>query len=492
LGAQIAPVTASIVATATGGNAVGSLGSAGYNGNRTDSGTLFVNTTRALSAGNFLIAALSYDLPTTTTVANLSDVGGAVVIEDSGDGDTGTGGTEVTINAAEWAQQVRDTNGTTALEILYTRLLTDIPSGYPIAVSFTDSSESVLVTRKAISLWAYTAVAEMTPAGTGTAAIASGTSLGPLAISNLTSARHLFFRASNKIGPYDTSNITSTFVDNATGSWTAISPVTTLMDEADTSFLLRGEFILLTGTGASSNPAWNVEGAVQSAILAMYQSPEATEADGALEKTFSRFTLDSESTLVSPAAAASVPKQHVTPEGFEDTSLAVDRVSPTGFVNEVVVYTDERTFDLDATISNFTLATATTDAEYIGGELDAAIPAFTFSGAGGVQVNFATDASIGNLTLSTAGGVGNGWLDLTISSFTLATAGALSSTSATAGALSKTISAITLSGVSDIDIAGALSATVSAFTLTTDAGVPDPAADVWTEITPAVTTWTAA
>jgi hypothetical protein len=493
LGAQIAPITVSFVASVTGGNALGSLGSAGYNANRTDSATLFVNTTQTLPAGTVLVAAVAYDLPTSTTVANLSAVGGAVVISDSGDGDTGTGGTETTINAATWTNPIRKYDATNSLDLFYTRLLTDLPSGSPIAVSFSDSSESVLVARKAITLWAYSAVAAVLTGGGSGTSIASGSSLGAIALSNLTSRRYLFYRASVKIGPYDTGNITPTFTDN-TGSWTALSPATTLplVDNSDSAFLLRGEWILLTDTAASSNPTWNVPGSAQSAILALYQGPEATSADGALEKTFSRFTLDSVSTLVSPAAAASAPKQHVTPEGFVNTSTAanIDRASPTGFVNEVVVNTDERTFTLDATISNFTLTTANTNGVYTGGQLDATISAFTFSGVGGVQVNLTSDVSIGNLTLSTAAGFGNGGLDRTISAITLNGVGALSSAGATAGALSQTISAITLSGVSDIDIAGALDATVPAFTLATVGGVPAPGADVWTTVTPASTTWT--
>lgn len=157
---------------------------------------------------------------------------------------TDTAGTSY-VKAREFcnAQGAADAGATVA--IYYGIPPVKLNTGDTIVANFSDSR-----TASCLSAWSYLIGVGSTMAVVGSGDLANDAAdPGSIAISGLTSGEYLYVRAT-------AGEVASGLNWTATASYTNFANASTAGGASDTNMAIRGEFIIATGTGSTSDPTW--------------------------------------------------------------------------------------------------------------------------------------------------------------------------------------------------------------------------------------------
>lgn len=225
---------------------VATLGTVGEGGS--SDATLALTTTATLEAGNLGILVIVSDNAGATGETNHH-----TSVTDS-NSNTYTKIREYTYSAGGAAA-----DGVT-VSIWWVRPGSDLNSGSTVTMT-----QSANTAEKCASMWEFTMGADVQQAGTAQFTGMFTSNPGSVSISGLTSKEYLFIRAIGK-------EVNNTTVLTPTTGYTAIDGIRSRNNSA--AVTLRGEFRILTATGDTSNPTWNVL-ADTSAIYVAIEEQEA-------------------------------------------------------------------------------------------------------------------------------------------------------------------------------------------------------------------------
>ncbi len=213
--------------------------------------TVVLTVTGAVPAGRVVVVHVAID-NTSTTDGNTSEVSS---ITDSAGGNTW-------VKALEYCNSKAASNGGATVSLWYSKLSTQIPDGGTITANLANSKTAKAISANSFSIAAGSTVSVVASAqANGTA---NNTSV---AISGLSSAERLWFRATatedNSIGTLDpTTGFTKTIGIATTGG------------SAVTNMAISGEFIIATATGhTSAPPGTAASGDSATAFVAFLETP---------------------------------------------------------------------------------------------------------------------------------------------------------------------------------------------------------------------------
>ena len=215
---------------AAGGGPITSIGTLGTGGSNTSNTTLVLTTSAAAEAGNVVILTIAKD-NVSTTDGNTTEVSS---VADSS--------SNTWTKLREFCNGQGGANLGAVVSVWQCKVSTTIASGGTITATFASA-----ITAKAMSAWEFQTTGTLEIAGTPVDLANDAADAGSMAISGLASGEYLFFRG---IAFEDTGSFTPT------ASFTAITAAAG-GGVGGASMQVQGEFIILTGTGATSDPSNN-------------------------------------------------------------------------------------------------------------------------------------------------------------------------------------------------------------------------------------------
>lgn len=218
---------------------VGSLGSAGIGA----SASVTLTTSAVCEVGNLVVVEVCKDNVGIVNNTNANEVTG---VTDSAGNDWSAG------KAYEYTRTGGIAGDGTVVAVFFCRVTAQIDSGGTITAAFSAS-----VAGSCIRANEFTVSGNVALFGTPQAATSTGTACGSLALSGLASQEYLFVRA---VGWDNTAYTLSTI----TGGFTTLGN-----SIAGTGQRVGGEFLISTGTGATSAPSISFAANNASAFIAI-------------------------------------------------------------------------------------------------------------------------------------------------------------------------------------------------------------------------------
>lgn len=233
--------------------AFASIGTLGTGANTTANTTLVLTTSAAAEAGNLVVLVIGKDNASTVD-AETSEITG---IADSAGGNTW-------VKYGEYCNGQGAANAGATVSVWTCIVTNTISSGGTITATLSDTR-----TVKAMTAWEFSVGAGSTVSLAGTLQVLANDALDPgsMSISGLTSKEYLFVRGVSHEG--------SVGLLTATTSYTKFTDILGATGTAASSMASLGEFIILTGTGSTSDPTVSARDSA-SVFLALEEVPAAT------------------------------------------------------------------------------------------------------------------------------------------------------------------------------------------------------------------------